>query len=122
MDALVKTLAPDPARLSVSGGAAEIPAEAATPFALILHELGTNALKYGAWSAVTGRVRIEWRIEQLGKERQLTFEWREHDLLSISPPVREGLGRKLILNGLPAARVTHDLKSDGLRCRIELPL
>jgi hypothetical protein len=36
--------------------------------------------------------------------------------------VREGLGRKLILNGLPAARVTHDLKSDGLRCRIELPL
>lgn len=122
VNALVKTLAPHPARLSVSGEGVEIPAEAATPFALILHELGTNALKYGAWAAETGRVSIEWVVEHPGRERQLSFEWREHDLLHVSPPVREGLGRKLILKGLPNARVTHDLKSDGLRCRIELPL
>jgi two-component sensor histidine kinase len=74
VNALVKTLAPAPARLTIRGDAAEIPAEAATPFALILHELGTNALKYGAWSAVTGRVSVEWRVEQPGKERQLNFE------------------------------------------------
>lgn len=49
--ALVTTLAPHPSRLEIDGPPTQLPADTATPFALVLHELATNALKYGAWSA-----------------------------------------------------------------------
>jgi two-component sensor histidine kinase len=117
IEALVRTVAPDPSRLRVSGDPIHLPAEATTPFALILHELATNALKYGAWSH-TGYVATAWTIEA----EELSFEWREHDGPAIAPPLREGLGSALIKSGLPTARVEHALKPDGLLCRIRLPL
>lgn len=89
-----------------------------TPFALILHELATNALKYGAWSG-GGRVEATWLIE----EQQLKFRWREVDgPAAVAPPVREGLGSALIKGGLPTASVTHGFLPEGLECRITLPL
>ena len=93
-------------------------AQATTPFALILHELGTNALKYGAWSHDTGYVRTSWEARQ----EVLYFLWREHDGPAIAPPLHEGLGSTLIKNSLPGAVVSHDLKADGLECKIALPL
>jgi two-component sensor histidine kinase len=116
-EALVRTVAPDPSKLRVSGGPINLPAEATTPFALILHELATNALKYGAWSHY-GSVAVTWEV----KNGDLLFEWREHDGPAVAPPVREGLGSALIKNGLPTATVHHEVKPDGLRCRICLPL
>jgi len=50
------------------------------------------------------------------------FRWREHDGPAIAPPTREGLGHMLITRSLPGAAVTHDIKADGLECRIDLPL
>ena len=93
-------------------------AQVTTPFALILHELGTNALKYGAWSQDSGCVRVSWELEK----DQLNVTWLEQDGPSIAPTPREGLGRALITNSLPGAAVTHDLKADGLECLIRLPL
>ena len=117
VDALVRTVAPDPDRLRVAGASFRLEAQATTPFALILHELATNALKYGAWSH-NGIVAVTWRV----KAQMLLFEWREHDGPAIAPPMREGLGSALIKSGLPTATVHHDLKPDGLECRISLPL
>ena len=54
---LVTPLAPDP---SVDGPETQLPGDATTPFALILHELATNALKYGAWSTESGLVKLDW--------------------------------------------------------------
>jgi two-component sensor histidine kinase len=116
--ALVTTLAPNPSRLKIDGPPTRLPADSATPFALVLHELATNALKYGAWSSDSGVVTVVWTKESA----VLLFVWREHDGPAIAPPAREGLGRTLISRSLPGATVTHDLKADGLECRINLPL
>jgi two-component sensor histidine kinase len=116
--ALVTTLAPHPSRLEIAGPPVQLPADAATPFAVVLHELATNALKYGAWSAESGMVKVTWTKDGI----VLQFRWREHDGPAIAPPTHKGLGRTLITSGLPGATVTHDIKADGLECRIDLPL
>ena len=115
VDGLVKTLAPAPESLKLTGGPVLLPASATTP--LILHELATNALKYGAWSG-HGLVSISWAVI----DDKLEFLWSEHDGPAIAPPIREGLGSLLIRRGLPEAKVEHDLQPDGLRCKIILPL
>ena len=62
--------------------------ETITSFVLILHELGTNALKYGAWKVgVEGVISVRWQILEAG---ELDFHWRETGVSLFLPPVREG--------------------------------
>jgi two-component sensor histidine kinase len=114
---LLTNLAPAPDKLFLSGPPAVLPADVTTPFALVLHELGTNSLKYGAWSD-NGRVEATWAVSG----GLLKFGWHELDGPRVAPPIREGLGSALIKRGLPKAKVEHDFKPEGLQCRIELPL
>src|SRR5690242_16184220 len=65
--------------------------------------------KYRAWTKDGGWIHVTWCAAEL-----LQFRWREHDGPTLAPPVREGLGRKLIKSSLPGARVEHSFKSDGL--------
>ena len=116
--ALVATLAPESSRLKAAGPPTKLPSQTVTPFALVLHELATNALKYGAWSQETGYVKIGWSTDL----EVLLFVWREHDGPVVAPPPREGLGKTLIKSSLPGAEVNHDLRADGLECQIRLPL
>lgn len=82
--------------------------------------LATNALKYAAWLAESGVVTIEWSV---GPNRNLAFRWRERGGLNIAPPpFREGPCTTLIRRSLDGATVQHDLKADGLDCRIEIAL
>jgi two-component sensor histidine kinase len=118
VEKLVSTLAPQPSRLDVSGEHVVLPAEITTNFALVLHELATNALKYGAWSKDEGRVKVSWRVEN----SRFNFRWREHDGPVPAPPIREGLGHNLIRRSLEGARVEHSLRPDGLECEIEIAL
>jgi two-component sensor histidine kinase len=123
IQSVVVPLAPERARVQFTGPPAELRAEDTTPFALILHELGTNALKYGAWSDPKGMVNIAWSFKTLpDSKQQLDFEWSEHDGPHVSPPPREGLGSKLIQKAPPGSTIDHDLKADGLSCRIRLAL
>ena len=115
---LVRSLAPEPSRLRIDGGSVLLPVQATTPFALVLHELGTNAIKYGAWSVERGYVAVSWSVA----DGELAFRWREHGELSIAPPLREGFGSKLIKDGLAGASVQHDVKADGLECLIRMSL
>jgi len=85
---------------------------------LVLYELGTKALKYGAWSARKGVVCIGW----LAPEGTVTVEWKEHDGPPIKTPHKLGAGAKLIRTAIPDAVVDYRLERDGARCRIELPL
>lgn len=118
VNALVATLAPDPSRLKIDGVPVRLPPDVTTPFALVLHELGTNAVKYGAWSSSAGTIQTRWQFA----EGVLQFEWREHDGPVIAPPKREGLGSELIRRGLNGATVEQHFEPDGLRCSISLPL
>jgi two-component sensor histidine kinase/PAS domain-containing protein len=109
-------------RFAVAGPSVTLPPDVTTSFALVVHELATNALKYGAWSG-KGSVSVRWRIETpAGQGRQLEFLWREVDGPPVAPPVREGLGTTLIRKALPAATIEHRLNASGLECSIRLPL
>jgi two-component system CheB/CheR fusion protein len=61
-------------RLSLSGGPVEVPVDAVTPMSLIVHELATNAVKYGAWSTEGGIVAVTWSLHD---ENELELQWNE---------------------------------------------
>ena len=91
-------------------------------FALVLHELATNAVKYGAWS-VDGMVQITWQLEShIPQGRQLALLWKERNGPLVSSPARQGLGSELIRKALPNATVDHRLEPSGLECTIQMPL
>jgi PAS domain S-box-containing protein len=98
--------------------------------ALGLHELATNALKYGALSRPEGRLQVRWGLlAGQGGERSLRIEWEESgvpvSLGQDAQPSHRGWGRELIEQALPyqmGARTTYELHSAGLRCTITLPV
>jgi two-component sensor histidine kinase len=92
---------------------------------MTVHELCTNAVKYGALSFDEGHVAIHW--EEVGSEagRGLHLEWREHDGPPVTPPDRFGFGTRLIERAFPAefqARIATRFEPTGVRCTIDLLL
>ena len=65
-----------------------------------MHELGTNAVKYGALSVEHGGLIVRWRIDPTGAGDQLVLEWREEGGPPAAPPTRLGFGSRLIERGL----------------------
>lgn len=98
---------------------------AAESIALALHELATNALKYGALSQANGHVRVSWRILNIKTGRRLSIHWHETGvpIMNLEPP-RRGFGRELIERGLPyelGASTSLEFLPGGLRATIEIP-
>ena len=98
---------------------------AALTLSLALHELVTNAAKYGALSASEGRVGVRWEVADAAEGRRLVLTWAEHGGPPVRGPTRRGFGRELIecsvayeLDG--TARL--EFPPGGVRCRIEVPL
>lgn len=93
---------------------------------LALHELTTNAVKYGALSEPNGRLAVRWRRVNTAKGRQLVLEWRETGVRALDlSPSRSGFGRELIERGLPyelGASTSLEFTRGGVRASIELPL
>ena len=108
----------------ISGAPVRLQPRTAETFGLAIHELATNAAKYGALSD-SGYVDVSWRIEQDGAAPRLLFDWQERD----GPPVvtpgpRRGFGTELIQQTLAydlKAEITLDFAPNGLRCLIRLP-
>lgn len=84
------------ARFDISGPDIRIGPRATLSLSLLLHELTTNALKYGALSNADGRVAVAWRID----DADLVFEWKESGGPPAKTPVRQGFGSRLIAMGL----------------------
>jgi two-component sensor histidine kinase len=80
-------------RFTLSGPALQIGPGAAMSLSLALHELESNAIKYGALSNTSGRVTVAWTTDEPGGFR---FEWREQGGPAVKPPSRQGFGTKLI--------------------------
>lgn len=128
-DLIEKELQPyavGPGRLVIEGHPVWLTPKAALSIGMILHEMATNAAKYGALSTDTGRVTIEWSKEGLGPAGRLVLLWSESGGPKVTMlPERQGFGSKLI-----ERQLRHDLggyfKTDfneaGVRSRIELPL
>jgi PAS domain S-box-containing protein len=109
----------------VNGPEVILRAEAGQVIAMVLHELATNAAKYGALSTQNGRVSISWRRRPNGHPRShLVIEWREIGGSSVITPGKPGYGTRTIRNLVPyELRGTVDLAfaPEGIRCRLELP-
>lgn len=89
-----------PERFDVSGPSVDLSARATLSLSMLLHELATNAFKYGALSAENGRVVITWRIDGAGSEPELSLHWREVGGPASIGPRRTGFGSRLIGMGL----------------------
>ena len=96
--------------------------EFATPFGLVLHELATNAAKYGAFSVTSGRVLLSWNLTGVDGKRLFKVIWREVDGPPVVTPQQKGFGGSLIERGLPGATVHREFAPEGLVCTIELVL
>ncbi len=96
--------------------------------ALGLHELMTNAVKYGALATPVGRLEVGWSVEDAsGGKRRLKVDWRESGVADMPPlnaaPRGGGYGRELIERALPyqlGAKTTYGFADDGVRCTIEV--
>ncbi len=111
-------------QLHRSGPKVILPADFSIPLGLALHELGTNAIKHGAWSVAGGQVRLTWTVEpdQAGTGTNLKLIWSEHNGPPVNAPTRSGFGTTIIERGIPKAKVTRSFDSTGAICAIHLPL
>lgn len=103
----------------------QAPPRVATSLALVLHELATNASKYGALSVPGGEVRLDWAVETADGLLQLHLTWKEIGGPAVSPPVRTGFGTRLVdrvLTGDVGGRTRLDYQPDGLRLYAVIPL
>jgi PAS domain S-box-containing protein len=107
-------------RVSVKGPVVVLPPATAQTIALALHELATNAAKYGALSAGAGRVDLSWRLD----DGRLELSWTESGGPQIRPPDRRGYGSRAIVAGIErqlGGIVNFDWQPGGLRCTLAVP-
>ncbi len=110
----------DPARVDIDGPRVLLASRASISMALIIHELSTNAAKYGALSGASGKVRVRWWRED-GGAGKLVFEWQEREGPTVAPPSRKGFGSRLITSvvaGEFAGEFQASYDPEGFSCRI----
>lgn len=116
-----QAIAPYPSeRFDVSGDPVLLPQKIVASLSLALHELGTNAAKYGALSNATGRIAISWSFAK--ETGDLRLVWREMDGPEVLPPTRKGFGSRLVERLLAAelnGKSTIAYDSSGVICEIE---
>jgi two-component sensor histidine kinase len=112
-------------------GPAGVPLRSGTvqTLALALHELATNAVKYGALQSPGGHLAVRWHVEEpAGTDPpRLDVLWLESGVAMprFGTPARRGYGRELIERALPYqlnAKTTYELGADGVRCTIAVPI
>lgn len=107
-------------RVSAHGPVVLLPPATAQTIALALHELATNAAKYGALSTDAGHVELTWQLEP----NKLELIWVETGGPLISPPSRRGYGSRAIVAGIErqlGGIVNFDWQPDGLHCTLSVP-
>jgi two-component sensor histidine kinase len=111
-------------RFSISGQNIRLTPKATLALAIAFHELGTNAVKYGAFSNETGMVSISWEIEATSEGNRLVLSWREKEGPPVTPPSRRGFGSQVIERGLAhelEGKVDLHYRTDGVTCTIDIP-
>lgn len=95
-----------------------LPPQAVLSLSLVLHELATNAAKYGALQRDSGRVIIEWSVD----DGRVSLLWREEGGPMVTPPSKAGFGSQLIRTAFRSdfePEVTMSFEPDGLHCRVQ---
>ena len=111
-----------PTQVETGGATIALNPKSAISVAMTVHELSTNAAKYGALSANDGKVRIDWKLDPDNLAILLT--WREEDGPPVEVPKRQGFGSRMIekvMAGELGGKVAFDYQPSGLVCRLEIP-
>jgi two-component sensor histidine kinase len=117
---VMAAMEPFAARTDVAGEDVSLNALDVQNLTIAIHELATNALKYGALSSDAGRVGIRWRLEQGQDSRSVRFTWQEVNGPPVAAPVRIGLGTQLLRSLYRDLKLAYD--PDGLTCEMRLRL
>lgn len=112
-----------PDRFRIDGPAVRLAPKPAFALTLMLHELSTNALKYGALRVDSGRIAITWTVERAAVPSQLRVRWEERGGPPVELPTHEGFGTRLIQRGLAAdlgGQARIDYEPDGVVCTLQM--
>jgi two-component sensor histidine kinase len=110
-------------KIIIDGPNVALPATTSLMLTMCLHELATNAAKYGALSNGIGQVHVAWELIGNGGERKVRLSWRETGGPPVTAPQRKGFGSVLIEQSFVGYGETlFDFQPDGLRCSLELSL
>jgi two-component sensor histidine kinase/DNA-binding response OmpR family regulator len=107
-------------KVSINGPSVLLQPNTAQTLALAIHELATNAAKYGALSAVSGRVTLAWDL----RPGSLELRWVETGGPKVGPPASRGYGTRVVTMGIESqlgGSVKFDWNRDGLRCMLSVP-
>ncbi|WP_114946136.1 HWE histidine kinase domain-containing protein [Microvirga calopogonii] len=111
-------------RLHLNGPKVRLSPRMALAVAMMLQELATNAVKYGALSSAKGEIRMSWRLDG-GTPGRLRFRWEESGGPPVQPPTRRGFGSRLIERSL-ALDLDGDIRIDfaatGVICTVDVPI
>lgn len=113
------------ARITISGPALNVSPEAGVAMAMVLNELTTNAVKYGALSQETGQLEIKWQITDRPDGKWVELDWIETGGPAVTPPARRGFGSSLIERSIThqlGGTIAMDFQTEGLSCKIAFPL
>ena len=106
-------------RVTLEGPDIDVSSQTTLTLAMLIHELATNATKYGGLSVASGGAALRWQM----KDDELVLDWSEHGGPAVTPPSGRGFGSRLIARGLsPSGRVAIDYAKTGLTATIAAPL
>ena len=111
-------------RLVITGKNIRISPKSALALSVALHELATNAVKYGAFSNEAGSILISWTIEPTLEGNRLILRWQEKDGPPVTAPSRKGFGSRVLERGLAyelQGTVNLDYPAGGVDCTINIP-
>lgn len=115
----------NPPRIALSGEDILLSPDQTLALGLILHELASNALKYGSLSVPGGKVDLSWETEPDGETTRLGISWKESGGPAVVPPEHHGFGSILIRRSLAkvlTSHVKHEFLPGGVSAEISLPL
>jgi two-component sensor histidine kinase len=113
--------APDRERFTIEGPQLRLGPQCAVALSMAMHELATNAVKYGALSVSSGHVEVYWHAD----DGRFTLTWRERGGPAVTVPERRGFGSRMIERALAiqlSGTVTIDYQPAGVLCSIDAPL
>ena len=113
------------ARISINGPELELQPRPALALALAVHELATNAAKYGALSGKVGKVTIAWSNKAVGENHGFRFSWTERGGPSVTGPIKRGFGSRMIERVLAAdfdGEARTDYRPDGIVFELIAPM
>ncbi|HUQ38423.1 MAG TPA: PAS domain S-box protein [Aestuariivirga sp.] len=113
-------------RISYTGPSVVLEPQVALHLSMVLHELGTNARKYGSLSVPRGRISLKWSVQatRANDDPTLLLKWQERDGPSVVVPTKQGFGTALIQQSIQAhgGDVIINYGPEGVSCEIKVPL